>query len=406
VPLLPGVKYLENILKDSGIPVFLAAAGPSLNRVEPFLAEIQQRCVTVAVDTSLRFLARRGVEPDFVLSVDPQYWNARHLQWVSAGNSTLIAESAVYPPVLRFAAGRVFFCQSLFPLGRFIEDRTDPKGPLGAGGSVATTAWDFARLLGPAEIWLAGLDLGFPGYNTHFKGALFEETAHISSGRFCPAETLSLQSLENGFPFSAKASDGGSILTDRRLSLYAAWFENRFGQEKNLVNYSLSPQGLAIPGLKIGNIETLLALPPRREAINHTLASCYVALEKDFFAPGALEERQKRYNNALQSLVRGLEGIQNSADRAAAEAKRALVQLPSKTEQEKLLQRLDRVNKTILESPVKEAAGFLFPPPSELEKNLTVPESEPLKRHLEFSKLLYQSLAEAAEFTLGTLKKR
>jgi hypothetical protein len=404
VPMLPGVKHLENILKNTGIPVFLAAAGPSLNRIEPFLTEIHRRCLMVAVDTSLRFLVHRGLKPDFVLSVDPQYWNARHLHRLTVPETTLIAESAVYPPALRFNAVRRLFCRSLFPLGRFIEDRTDPKGALGAGGSVATTAWDFARLLGPAEIWIAGLDLGFPGYQTHFKGALFEENAHAQSSRLCPAETLSVQSLENGIPFSAEAADGNRILTDKRLSLYAAWFENRFSQEQSLTNYSLSSRGLAIPGLQIRNIETLLSLPLRREAINHILEERYTALDGEFFSPEAQKEREKRYTGALQSLIRGLEEIRDSSERAAAEAKRAFVQLPSKTEQEKLLQRLDRVNKTIMESPVKEAAGFLFPPSPELEKKLSTPESEPLKRHLEFSSLLYRSLAEAAEFTLGTLK--
>jgi hypothetical protein len=308
--------------------------------------------------------------------------------------------------VLRFNAGRTLFCQSLFPLGRFIEDRTDPKGPLGAGGSVATTAWDFARLLGPAEIWIAGLDLAFPGRHTHFKGALFEENAHALSNRLCSTETLSVQSLESGIPFCAEAADGTKVLTDKKLSLYAAWFENRFGQEQIPANYSLSSGGLAIPGLQNRDMEALLALPIRREAINRILQERYTALDRDFFAPQQQKERENRYNDALHSLIRGLEDIRDNSERAAGEAGRALKKPPLGAEQTKLLQKLDRINKTIMESPVKEAAGFLFPPSSELEKKLSIPESEPLKRHLEFSSLLYRSLTEAAEFTLGCLKKR
>jgi hypothetical protein len=293
----PGVKNLENMFAQTGIPVFLAAAGPSLTAAGPLLAEVRCRCVTVAVDTSLRFFLAHGIEPDFVVSVDPQYWNVRHLHRAAAPNTTLIAESAVYSsllkPFLQNSAGegnsqtagapfmnmpperapsikgafermpfkRVFFCQSLFPLGRFIEDRTDPKGVLGAGGSVATTAWDFSRLLGPEAIWIAGLDLAFPGRQTHFKGALFEENAHAVSKHLCPVETLSVQALESGIPFYGLSAGGGKVLTDRRLSLYAAWFENRF-RESGPDNYSLSAQGLAIPGLAIAETEKLLALPP------------------------------------------------------------------------------------------------------------------------------------------------
>ncbi|MDR2552208.1 MAG: DUF115 domain-containing protein [Treponema sp.] len=413
---LPGVKHLAGLLKDRGIPVFLAAAGPSLNGAGDLLEEAARRCLTVAVDTSLRFFLHRGIEPDFAVSVDPQYWNALHVHRLKAPGTTLIAESAVYPPVLRYAGHqgreasgdpvfqRALFCQSLFPLGWFIEDRTDPKGALGAGGSVATTAWDFARLLGPEEIWIAGLDLGFPGFQSHFRGALFEENAHALSGRFCPVETLSVQSLESGFPFYAPSLEGGRVLTDRRLSLYAAWFENRLGQggpAQSIRNRSLSPRGMAIPGLSPAEPEDLLALPLRRQEIDRILRETWRRIDGAFFAPPARMEREGRYGEALRSLVRGLEEIRDSSERAASAAGRGLKYPSLEKEREQLLQKLDGINRIIAESPVKEAAGFLFPPPAELERELS--ETEPLRRHLEFSFRLYRSLAEAAEFTLGVL---
>jgi hypothetical protein len=432
----PGVKYLEDVFAQTGIPVFLAAAGPSLTGTGPLLAEIQRRCVTVAVDTSLRFFLERGIEPDFVVSVDPQYWNTRHLHRANSPNTTLIAESAVYSSMLKpflqnsteeknrwreiregpkegsfegAPFGRIFFCQSLFPLGRFIEDRTDPKGILGTGGSVATTAWDFARLLGPEAIWTTGLDLAFPGRQTHFKGALFEENAHASSKRFCPAETLSVHALENGVPFYSLSAGGGKVLTDKRLSLYAAWFENRLKAPTispsgySPSSYSLSAQGLAIPGLNVAEAEKLLAMPPRREEINANLETMYRCIEGDFYGDDAVESRKTAYARAMESLVQGLEAIQNNADRAVSMINCSFKTLQS-TETEKLLQKLDKINAIIAESPVKDAAGFLFPPASELEKELV--ETEPLKRHLEFSLCFYRSLAEAVEFTLRFLKKQ
>jgi hypothetical protein len=321
---------------------------------------------------------------------------------------------------------RVFFCQSLFPLGRFIEDRTDPKGVLGAGGSVATTAWDFARLLGPEAIWTIGLDLAFPGRQTHFKGALFEENAHAASKRLCPAETLSVQALESGVPFYGPSAGGGKVLTDKRLSLYAAWFENRFreyapttsestpttsmespvspdgnalrGGLGQPVTYSLSNQGLAIPGLIFVEPEKLLSLPPRREEIDHILKTVYRRIEADFYGSEGAESRKNRYTQALADLIQGLEAIRGNAIEGAAITKNA-----SAVETEKTLQKLDQINALIAESPVKDSASFLFPPSSELEKELV--ETDPLKRHLEFSLRFYRSLAEAVEFTLQYLKK-
>jgi hypothetical protein len=356
--------------------------------------------------------------------VDPQFWNARHLHGIASPSSCLVAESAVYPTVLReclsgpasYTFNRGLLCQSLFPLGRFIEDRTDPKGALGAGGSVATTAWDFARLLGPGEIWIAGLDLSFPGLKTHFRGALFEENAHAESGRFAPAETLSFLALHGAMPFPASSAGGGTVLTDRKLSLYAAWFENRFSQEK-IKNFSLSGEGLAIKGLIPAKIGNLLAFPPRRKEINSLLNAVWTKTDKEFSAPKEKTEREKRYSEALHDLLAGLTAIRDIADSAEKDVRKAL-RLPSQNqaEQAKILKKLDAANAAIAESPVKEAAGFLFPPVSELEERQATspPQSErsclhkgesPFLSHLEFSALFYSGLAEAADFTLKTLKK-
>jgi hypothetical protein len=413
---LPGISRLEGCLKrnsPSPFPVLLAAAGPSLDRMGPFLGAIAERCVIVAVDTSLRFLLRAGVDPDFAVVVDPQYWNALHLDRVPAPRTCLIAESAVYPPVLRHPFRRAFLCGSLFPLGRFIEDRLDPKGALGAGGSVATTAWDFVRVLGGNPVWIAGLDLAFPGLKTHFKGALFEERALTEGRRLTPAETFSLQALRDGRPFRASSAQGEPVLTDRRLALYAAWFENRFRQFPQVLNYRLSGEGLAIPGLKSSPVEDILALPPRRDGINRTLEAVYAGIEADFRRPGEAESREKKYRNAGKELLRELGNLKDLAEKGTDLAEGAFKRIKNPKSglpegenaeiREKVLKKLDALNRAVETCGAKDVAGFLFPPASELEEKLTIPQSEPLKRHLEFSAKFYRALAEAAEYNIREL---
>ena len=270
---LPGIARLAGLAGPLGkneaaktFPVFLAAAGPSLDRIAPLLPEIRKRCIIVAVDTSLRFLLAHGVDPDFTVVADPQFWNSRHLDCMQREqpHTRLIIELAVYPSVLRLPCGGMFLCGSIYPMGESIEAKVDPKGRLGTGGSVATTAWDFSRILGTDAIWISGLDLSFPGLKTHFKGALFEDKALAESNRLNPAETWLVKALRDGIPFSAPSISGGQVLTDRRLSLYAAWFESNFRQNPGIRNYSLSSDGLAIAGLEPSGTESLLALPDRR----------------------------------------------------------------------------------------------------------------------------------------------
>ncbi|MFP3041583.1 DUF115 domain-containing protein [Treponema primitia] len=408
---LPGVSHLAGCLAPLSAPVLLAAAGPSLDRIAPLLPELAERAVIVAVDTSQRFLLAHGVAPDFTVVVDPQYWNARHLDRAPAPTTCLIAESAVYPPVLRWnhrnADGslpfaRAFLCASLFPLGRFIEDRLDPKGSLGAGGSVATTAWDFARTLGGSGIWIAGLDLSFPNLKTHFRGALFETRSLAESLRFKPAETWSVHALRDGHPFRAPSARDGEVLTDKRLSLYSSWFESQFRLYPAAKSRSLSPDGLAIPGFPVSPVEELLALPPRRAEINRLLQSVFAKIEGEFNSPEEREKRLARYEGACKTLTRGLERIKALAEEAAALAGKTTAKTAA--DRDRVLKRLGEINRLILESEVKDVAGFLFPPLAELETGLRTPESDPYGRYLELSAKLYHSLAETTDYNLGYLR--
>jgi len=318
------------------LPVFLAAAGPSLDKIKPLLRDVYERCVIVAVDTNLRFFIKNGIQPDFVLVVDPQFWNSRHLDRCVREKdnlqTALIAESAVFPPVLKLPFKHKFLCGSMFPLGMFIEKRVDPKTRLGAGGSVASTAWDFARFLGAQEIWIAGLDLSFPNLKTHFRGARFEEISNSSSTRFNPAEKWVVRALRDGFPFKAPSACGGQVTTDKRLSLYATWFEAQFAQHKHIKNYSLFHEGLAIKGLQSADSQKLLALPNRREEINRRIQLTFSEIKKDFNAPEEKCDREERYKSAVNALKHGLESIKSANEEGA---------------------------EIVLESEVKEIADFL-----------------------------------------------
>ena len=390
---LPGVSLLAN-LADTSLPVFLAAAGPSLDKIKPLLRDIYDRCIVVAVDTSLRFFIKNGIQPDFVLVVDPQFWNSRHLDRCLCKEirTALIAESAVFPPVLNLPFKNKFLCGSLFPLGTFIEKQVDPKGRLGAGGSVATTAWDFARSLGAQEIWIAGLDLSYPGLKTHFRGARFEESVNSQSNRFSSAEKWVLRALRDGIPFKAPGVHGDQVFTDRRLSLYAAWFESQFRQNANVKNYGIFLEGLAIAGLHAADIDKFLALPKRREEIDSRIQTIFAQIENDFNAPQEIKERAERYENAVSVLERGLKSIRIAAEEGAEIARRALRYPLNPGQQNKVIKELDDVTRRLTESEVKEVAGFLFPPADEAEEPA---EKDKFRKYLKSSLRLFEGIIEA-----------
>jgi hypothetical protein len=322
---------------------------------------------------------------------------------------------------LRLPFKESYLCGSLFPLGEFIEKRVDPKGLLGAGGSVATTAWDFARTLGPREIWIAGLDLAFPGNKTHFKGALFEEKALSESTRLNPSETWLYNALRGGRPFNAPSISGGQVLTDRRLSLYATWFENNFNRYPGIKNYSLvgigdrgsgirdcnsdknpqspvpspqspTPTGLAISGLEPAETDALLALPERRGEIEKRLEASFSHIEAGFFDAEETRQRHDRYEKAVTALHSGLDKIKAACKKGETIAAAALRHDPGPG-RDKTLAALDEINRFITGSEVKEIAGFLFPADVAETGGQT---GDSFRNYLTSSIALYRSLAEAA----------
>ena len=123
---------------------------------------------------------------------------------------------------------------SLFPLGKYFESLVGEKGQLGAGGSVATTAWDLARFIGCKPIIMAGLDLGFPQNQTHCPETFFETLKLIESNRFHPASSATFKYQYSANPFWVKANNGDRTITDQRMQIYNWWFESQFNHQSCL----------------------------------------------------------------------------------------------------------------------------------------------------------------------------
>ncbi len=381
-----------------GIPTLVVAAGPSLDRVLPHLAEIKKRAAIVAVDTAVRACVRAGVEPDFIVLVDPQYWNWRHLDGVSCATSVLITESAAWPAVFRFPCRSIHLCSSLFPLGKFIESRIGAKGELGAGGSVATTAWDFARHAGAREIYMAALDLGFPNKRTHFTGSIFEDRTHTVSGRTATAETALYNALYGAGPYPVPDYRGGTVLTDKRLVLYAWWFESRLASFPENRTRTITPEGVRIPGFAVSSVEAMLALPEIRGEIDARIER---ALEKGTTTGGARDGDVfigDVFIAAVSELRESLADIASLARRAsrlcrdASEAARAHDE-PNLTQ---LTRELDALDARIIAHPAKDLAAMLIPDAERALQNGSI---------VAKSGDLYAAIAEAAEKNLALIEK-
>ncbi|CEM63000.1 DUF115 domain-containing protein [Treponema phagedenis] len=278
LPDLPSIAAFKNRFKEQ--PCLIIAGGPSLDELLPKLAGIQKNCLVIAVDTALKACVRVGIEPHFLLVFDPQYWNFLHIAGTALPNTVLVTNTNVFPAVLRLSCKGIFLSASSVPLGQYFEKQLGICDALAEGGSVATSAWDFAAYLGARNIVFAGLDLAFPKKQTHFKGSTFEERTHLHSFRTCPAETEAYKALYASIPEYTESYTGEKVLSGKAYKLYSWWFENRSLQDSGIKTYNLEPQGMKITGihpLKFKEFEAMLSVDTLRQHMDTIIEACIAA---------------------------------------------------------------------------------------------------------------------------------
>lgn len=372
----------------AGMDACVIAAGPSLDDVLPYIKEIQKRTLIVCVDTALRACLNAGVQPDFIVIVDPQYWNIRHLDGLAAPESRIITELAVYPPVFRFQCKEKLLCSSIYPLGKYIEKQVKPRGELGAGGSVVTTAWDFARQCGCRRIFMAGLDLGFPERKTHFKGSTFEERSHRLSERLHPAETDSFNALYGAYPYEVSNYEGGKVLTDKRMALYAWWFESKCLEFPEVKTCTLCPKGVGIPGITPVSIEEVLKI----KDISAEKAAVLGKPSKTDFAA-----QKAAFQKALQTAKDELYEMLKSAKKAQRICKDALENPGTNTLS--INKKLSEIDSGLIHNKAAELASLVFPGEKQLEA-LTAKAQTPLEKSL----IVYREIEKAVSIHLEYLQ--
>jgi hypothetical protein len=344
-----------------GLPALVIAGGPSLDELLPSLAALRERLLIISVNTPLKRCVEAGAPPDFVVVVDPQYWASRFLDWTDplsafATAPVIVAEPSTHPRLLRRRSS-CYLCSSLFPLGEALEEAVGEKGKLGAGGSVSTAAWDLARHLGASPIYMAGLDLGYPGMRTHCKGVFTEDLWLTLSDRLLPLETRSFSSLREIGLFPMLSACGGLTQTDRRMLLYKWWFENQLTIHPEARTFTLSPDGVAVSGMALAQLSDLSSLPPVRKEIDARLA-------KERQTASELTEPPKKTRTLrakLRELVGGLQELQGLSGRALKANEDLGSSLASGGQGSvPLVSELDEIDNRILSVSQRGIVGFLM----------------------------------------------
>ncbi|MCK5199491.1 MAG: motility associated factor glycosyltransferase family protein, partial [Spirochaetales bacterium] len=319
--------------------------------------------------------------------------NTRHLDRIDLSKTILMSESSTNPGIFRKNHKKMFFCGSLFPLGIFIEKYGGSKKRLGAGGSVATTAWDFCRLISSGHLFCGGLDLGFPENKTHFHGSFFEERFHTLTSRITPPEDYTYKAIISGNPFSKGNNTGTYTLTDSRLSIYIQWFEEQIKINKISNIWNISPLGIKIEGMDYMDIKKLLNYPDIRDEIDN--------IRKKIATISTDTVKQTK-----KTLIQGTNILKDELERLSTLSNKGILLILEYKGGEqggisvsKLLKGLNEIDNQIMKSDSKEITSFLLQPI--IDEIAEKKRAETFDAGIEESKKLYSRIRESSDFHLS-----
>lgn len=247
----PGIKTLFDRFKD--MPAIIVSAGPSLNKNIHLLKQVKGKAVILAVGTALKPLQKNGIEPDFLVSVDPQLNNYEHFRGVNTNQAALITAIESHPGILEKQDGPIFVSGDS-PILEWFDDVIEEKGVMEGGGSVANNAMTAAYKMGANPIIFVGQDLAYAkdghthAAGTNYEGCLYNENE---------LEDF-LAKADNLEYFLVKANDGGNILTDivfyQFLKFFEIWIE-KYPQPEYI---NATEGGALIEGTKIMTLQEVL----------------------------------------------------------------------------------------------------------------------------------------------------
>lgn len=345
------ISHIFNKFND--IPGIIVSAGPSMELIIPYLKELKERFLILAVDTAFKSLLEEGIEPDFVMSIDSQYWNSRHLDGSDSSKTILIADSSIQPSAIRPFNNRVFFTKSSFPLGTYFENARAPFPKIASGGSVSTNIWDFAHKLGLKEIYFIGQDLGFPGNITHYKNSYFEKNMLNNSTKINSIENQSFKYIYSGYPSYVTSNSGSKILSDKRMDIYIKWFKEKLNIGRYTNCFNLSPDGCKIEGMEYKDIAPLVSYKNVRQDINSILESLTTD-KPNYYLPSILSHATT-FKDALLDVT-------ENAKRAFDLSRVIETKYLKKLNLSKELQELDDLDNAIINSKYSQTLSFIIEP--------------------------------------------
>lgn len=250
------VEDLRGLLPPD-IPAIIVSAGPSLNKNIMDLKKAVGKACIIATDTAMKPLLNAGIIPNMFVIVDGLK-PAVLFEHKDLSKVPMVTMTAVSTDPMKMHKGKKFFYASGSMFENMILTELGEKHgcdrmltDLVTAGSVATSAYSLACVMGAKNIILVGQDLAMTGNRTHADGTFQDKMDEIDA--------------DSGEYFEVDAADGGKVLTRGDFKLYLDWFEKCIREWKSITAIDATEGGALIHGSKIMTLKGAIRKYCKRE---------------------------------------------------------------------------------------------------------------------------------------------
>jgi hypothetical protein len=262
-----------------GVPTFIVAAGPSLDKNGHLLKECSKRGVIFAVHSSNSAVAYHGAEVDRLFCIEGMDTSdlVKDSAHVRAGATCVTAHRGNF----KTPFPQHTFCSSNPAFGHLIKRLGGEV--LHYGNSVATAAAEMGAALGSPTLVFLGQDLSYPGNRVYAKGTGREHITTVIDGdtilrsdvaeQNARYETQGILAREAPRPVSWQPAWGGAgkVATTADMVTFHSWYETftLARGDRRIVN--ATEGGVHIKGMEESTLEEVLSTLPELKGAKRPL---------------------------------------------------------------------------------------------------------------------------------------
>lgn len=221
-------------------PLYLIAAGPSLDKNIHELARVKNNGIILSVGRAVRTLLAAGITPDYIIITDPSdFLYDMQLKGLDIDVPIIVISTCDKNVMMNYKGKRYIALQTGYtPAEEYAK--ANNRCLVKSGGSVATTGLDVAIRMGCNPIAFVGQDLAFTENKTHSKETFSKDII----------ETQDLRDVEDVY--------GNIVKTQKNLYIYLRWIQNRIAEEKNIEFIDATEGGARIRGTKVMKLSEIV----------------------------------------------------------------------------------------------------------------------------------------------------